>query len=184
MNNQNIKLSIGSVIPNFKLKSTDEKFYLLESFDSAKYLLVIFSCNHCPYVQAYEERIISLQDEFLEEGLRVIAINSNDAATHPEDSFEKMQQRAKEKSFNFYYLHDEDQSVAKAFDAVSTPEIFLFDEKRRLVYTGKVDDNWREPERVNSRYLRDAILELISGVEVSVPETFAIGCSIKWKNKN
>jgi peroxiredoxin len=132
-------------------------------------------------VQAYEERIIAIQNEFEKDGLQVVAINSNDDVKYPDDSFEEMQKRAEDKKFNFPYLRDETQDVAKAYGATHTPQIFLFDEKRKLKYEGKIDDNWQEPEKVKSKYLRDAITEVLSGKEVSVPETFSIGCTIKWK---
>ena len=174
------KLKIGSVLPNFSLKGVDEKIYSLENFKDKKAIVVIFSCNHCPYVQAYESRIIKLQSDFANE-LAIVAINSNDAGKYPDDSFEMMKKRAGEKQFNFPYLHDEDQSVAKLFDATHTPEVFFFDAERRLAFHGKIDDNWQAPDMVKSSYLRDAVEEVINGEEVSVPETLTIGCTIKWK---
>jgi peroxiredoxin len=174
-------LKIGSKIPYFKLKGVDEKEYSLDSFNGKKMLAVIFSCNHCPYVQAYEERIKEIQREFEEKGLAVIAVNSNDDSQYPDDSFENMKKRASEKHFNFPYLRDEDQSLAKAFDASHTPEIFLFDQERKLVYHGKIDDNWKDEKAIKNRYLKEAIIELLEGEEISVPETFSIGCTIKWK---
>ena len=174
-------LSIGSKIPAFKLKAVDGEIYLLDSFKESKGLIIIFSCNHCPYVQAYEERIISLQDDYRNKGISILAINSNEDINYPEDSFESMIQRAAERKFNFIYLRDEDQTVAKAFDATHTPEIFLFNEERKLVYHGKIDDNWQEPEKVVNHYLRNALDEMLTGKEVSIPETYSIGCTIKWK---
>jgi len=176
------KLKIGSVLPNFSLKGVDEKIYSLENFKDKKAIVVIFSCNHCPYVQAYESRIIKLQNNFVNDAA-IVAINSNDAEKYPDDSFEMMKKRSDEKQFNFPYLHDEDQSVAKLFDATHTPEVFLFDAERRLAFHGKIDDNWQTPDMVKSSYLRDAVVEVINGEEVSVPETFTIGCTIKWKKQ-
>jgi peroxiredoxin len=175
------KLKIDSSIPNFSLNGVDDKTYTLNSFSDKKNLIVIFSCNHCPYVQAYEDRIISLQKEFEKDGVQIIAINSNDDVKYPDDSFDEMKKRANAKKFNFPYLHDETQGVAKAFGATHTPQIFLFDKNRKLKYEGKIDDNWQEPENVKSKYLREAILEVLNEKEVSVPETFSIGCTIKWK---
>lgn len=175
------KLKIGSEAPDFFLKGVDDKKYSLASFSDKKILIVIFSCNHCPYVQAYQQRIIDLQNEFAKDGIQIVAINSNDDTQYPEDSFEEMKKRAEEKKFNFPYLRDETQEIAKAYGATHTPQIFLFDANRKLRYEGKIDDNWREPERVKSKYLRDAIVEVLNGKEVSVPETFSIGCTIKWK---
>lgn len=176
------KLEIGNFIPQFHLKGTDLKYYNLNSFSDKKYLLVIFSCNHCPYVQAYERRIIEIQKNFEKKGLQVICINSNDDKNYPEDSFENMINRARENKFNFFYLRDESQETAKAFGAAFTPELFLFDEEKKLVYTGKIDDNWQDESKVQNKYLRNALDELIVGKQISVPETFAIGCTIKWKN--
>ncbi len=174
-------LKIGSKIPYFKLKGVDDQVYSLDTFSNKDVLVVIFSCNHCPYVQAYEDRIKEIQSEFGEKGLAVIAINSNDDSQYPDDSFENMKKRAKEKNFNFPYLRDEDQTLAKAFDASHTPEIFLFNKDRKLAYHGKIDDNWKDIKAVKSQYLKDAITELMQGEEISVPETFSIGCTIKWK---
>lgn len=175
-------LSIGSKIPAFKLKAVDDEIYSLDSFKESKGLIIIFSCNHCPYVQAYEERIILLQDDYRNKGVSVLAINSNEDENYPEDSFENMIERAAEKKFNFIYLRDEDQTVAKSFDATHTPEIFLFNEERKLVYHGKIDDNWQEPEKVVNHYLRNALDEMLTGKEISIPETYSIGCTIKWKH--
>ena len=169
-------------MPEFNLPGTDDKTHNSDNFKRQRALLIIFSCNHCPYVQAYEDRIKEIQSDFGDNGLSVIAINSNEDRKYPEDSFDNMKKRAVEKGFNFLYLRDEDQSVAKEFDAAHTPEIFLFDDKRKLVYHGKIDDNWKEPERAKNKYLREAIEELFAGKEISVPETFSIGCTIKWKN--
>lgn len=174
-------LRIGSSMPEFDLKGTDGKNYSPHTYNDKKAVVIIFSCNHCPYVQAYEERIISIQKDYEERGVALLAINSNDDTQYEEDSFQNMVKRAKEKSFNFPYLRDEDQSIAKKFDASHTPEIFVFDDKRKLVYHGKIDDNWKEPEKVKSKYLRGTLDELLAGKEISVPETFSIGCTIKWK---
>lgn len=173
-------LKIGSQAPKFNLPATDGKTYSLENFANKKGLVVIFSCNHCPYVQAYEERIIQIQNDFADK-VQVVAISSNEDLNYPEDSFEKMKERARLKEFNFPYLHDETQSVAIEYGATHTPEIFLFDSERKLVFHGKIDDNWQEPENVKSKYLRNAIDELLDAKQISVPETFTIGCTIKWK---
>ena len=174
-------LKIGSSVPDFNLPGVDGENYALSSFINKRIVIVIFSCNHCPYVQAYEERIKEIQKDYAEKGVQLIAISSNDAVKYPEDSFEQMKIRSEEKSFNFPYLYDEDQSVARTFDATHTPEVFVFDENRKLVYHGKIDDNWQEPQKVNSKYLREALDEILSAKEVSVPETYSIGCTIKWK---
>jgi peroxiredoxin len=174
-------LKIGSTAPDFSLLGIDDKKYSLASFKDKKALIVIFSCNHCPYVQAYEDRIKQIQNDYQSKGVEVIAINSNEDKGYPEDSFENMKKRAAEQKFNFLYLRDEDQSVARAYDATHTPEIFLFDGDRKLAFHGKIDDNWQEPNKVKNHYLRDALDELLAGKEISVPETFTIGCTIKWR---
>ena len=174
-------LKIGSSAPDFNMTGVDGKKYALSSFADKKALIVIFSCNHCPYVQAYEDRIKQIQSDYATKGVSVVAINSNEDKGYPEDSFENMKKRAAEQNFNFLYLRDEDQSVARAYDATHTPEIFLFDKERKLAFHGKIDDNWQEPDRVKNHYLRNALDEFLAGKEISVPETFTIGCTIKWK---
>ena len=174
-------LKIGSSAPEFNLSGVDGKKYSLNSFVDKRALLVIFSCNHCPYVQAYENRIKQIQKDYISEGVTVVAINSNEDVNYPDDSFENMKKRATEQKFNFLYLRDDDQSVARAYDATHTPEIFLFDKDRKLAFHGKIDDNWQEPSKVQNNYLRNALDELLIGKEISVPETFTIGCTIKWK---
>jgi peroxiredoxin len=174
------KLVIGSKAPDFYLIGVDDKYYSIDSFKDKKIICVVFSCNHCPYVKAYEGRIIDIQNEF-ENNLYIAAINSNDEANYPEDSFNNMKKRAKEKNFNFAYLRDADQKVATAYGATHTPEIFLFDENRTLQFHGKIDDNWEYPNRVKEPYLKNAIKELLEEKEVTTKETFTIGCTIKWK---
>lgn len=178
---QENKLKMDSLIPGFSLTGVDDKTYSLNDFSDKKILIVIFSCNHCPYVQAYEDRIMELQNEFEKDGVQIIAINSNDDIKYADDSFDEMKKRAATRGFNFPYLRDETQDAAKAFGATHTPQIFLFNNDRKLKYEGKIDDNWQEPDKVKSKYLRDAILEVLVEKEVSVPETFSIGCTIKWK---
>jgi len=174
-------LNLGSSAPDFNLTGVDNNNYSLSSFADKEVLIIIFSCNHCPYVKAYEGRMKQLQKDYANKGVAVAAINSNDAVNYPEDSFEEMKKRAKSENFHFVYLRDEDQSSAKAYDATHTPEIFLFDKERKLAFHGKIDDNWQEPDKVVNNYLRDALDELLEGKGISVPETFTIGCTIKWK---
>ncbi|MBI5730414.1 MAG: thioredoxin family protein [Ignavibacteriales bacterium] len=173
-------LKIGLMAPDFNLPATDGKKYSLNTFADKKALVIVFSCNHCPYVQAYEDRIIEIQKDYAND-VQVVAISSNEDENYPEDSFENMKARAELKKFNFPYLHDGTQNIAKAYGATHTPEIFLFDKERKLIFHGKIDDNWQEPQSVKSRYLRNAIDELLSGKQISVPETFTIGCTIKWR---
>ncbi len=165
---------------DFSLKGVDGKTYSLKDFQDAKALVVIFSCNHCPYVVAYEQRMIDVQRDYAAQ-VRLVAINSNDDVNYPEDSFDKMVERAKQKGFNFPYLRDSSQAVAKAYGATHTPHLFVFGPDRTLAYTGKIDDNWEKPSAVKRRYLREALDDIVAGRPVREPETHAIGCTIKWK---
>lgn len=174
-------LKIGSTAPDFNLEGIDGRQYSLNSFADKNALIIIFSCNHCPYVQAYEGRVKQIQEDYSNKRVSVVAINSNEDLNYPDDSFENMKKRAAEQKFNFLYLRDEDQTVARAYDATHTPEIFLFDKNRKLAFHGKIDDNWQEPDKVQNHYLKNALDELLAGKDISVPETFTIGCTIKWK---
>lgn len=177
-----IGMATGTAAPDFKdLPGVDGKNHSLSEYAATSALVVVFSCNHCPYVQAYEDRIIALQNEFKDRGVQFLAINANDATNYPDDSFDNMVKRAKEKKFNFPYLRDESQAVAKAYKATHTPHLFVFDKNRRLAYTGKIDDNWQNPGDVKARYLKDALTALVEGRVPAEPATFAIGCTIKWK---
>jgi len=176
------ELKIGSDAPTFtNLPGTDGNKYSLSSFSEKKLAVVVFSCNHCPYVQAYEERMIAFQRGYAAKGVQLIAINSNEIVHYPEDNFDEMVKRAKAKGYNFPYLRDEDQSAANAYGATHTPEFFLFDEKRKLRYRGKFDDNYQNQSAVKSQYLKAAVDALLAGKDVAEPETYSIGCTIKWK---
>lgn len=173
-------LAIGAQAPTFDLSATDGARVSLESLKGASLVAVIFSCNHCPYVQAWEGRMIEIQNDFADRGVQIVAINANDEVAYPEDSLEAMKARAESERFNFPYLRDADQSVAAAFGAQRTPEVFLLGPERRLVYHGAIDDNFEEPENVRDRYLRDAIESALAGEPVSRAETPPVGCTIKW----
>ena len=175
-------LRIGDAMPVFTgLPGADGKQYSDRDFAGADVLVVVFSCNHCPYVQAYEGRMVDLQGRYAARGVRLVAVNSNETVNYPEDNFNEMVKRAKDQGFNFAYLRDEDQKAAGAFGATHTPEFFVFDKARKLRYHGKMDDNWKEPGSVKEHYLRDAVESVLKGTAVAVPETFSIGCTIKWK---
>ncbi len=175
------KLSIGSPVPTFSnLLGVDGKKYSMQNFDDKKILIIAFTCNHCPYVQAYEDRLIQIQKDYGDKGVQLIAINSNETVHYPQDDFDHMVARAKERGFNFPYLRDETQKVAAAYCARTTPEMFVLDQERILRYHGRIDDNWQYPEEVESPDLRNALDELLAGKEVSIPETRPLGCSIKW----
>lgn len=175
-------LKIGDKLPKFVLTAINGRECDLYEFEESKIIVVMFSCNHCPYVQAYEDRILKLQKEFAPKSVTFVAINSNDEKAYPEDSFENMVKRAKLKNYTFPYLRDETQKVAKMFGASYTPEIFLFDEERILQYHGRVDDNWQEPDKVTKENLKDAIQAVLDGRDIERPETQAIGCTVKWAN--
>jgi peroxiredoxin len=174
-------LKIGSTSPEFKnLQGIDGRRYSLTDFANEKGLVVVFSCNHCPTVQAYEDRMMAFQRGYAPKGFPLVAINSNDSDDYPEDNFDEMKKRAKNRGFNFLYLRDDDQSVARAFGATHTPEFFLFDGQGKLRYHGKMDDS-KEASAAKVNYLREAADAILSGKEVKQPETYSIGCTIKWK---
>lgn len=173
-------LKIGDAAPGFSLPAADGKTYGLGDFKEKSLLVVIFSCNHCPYVQAYEDRIVAIQRDYAPKGVQVAAINSNDDQSYPEDGMSEMITRSTARHFNFPYLRDATQAVARSYGATHTPQIFVFDRARRLRYTGKIDDNWRNPEAVNRHHLREALDTLLAGHVLAEPSTFAIGCTIKW----
>ncbi|HEX9656916.1 MAG TPA: thioredoxin family protein [Bacteroidota bacterium] len=176
------QLRIGSSAPTFTaLQGVDDKSYSLEDFSSADILVIVFTCNHCPYVQAYEGRMIDFQEKFGPKGLQLIAINSNDTKNYPDDDFIGMVRRARQKGFNFPYLRDENQVVAEDYGATHTPEFFVFDRNRILRYRGKMDDNYQNPDAVSRRYIEDAVEDLLAGKEVRESETHSIGCTIKWR---
>ncbi len=143
-----VGLPLGSTAVDFQLKGVDGKIHSLKSFADKKALAIVFSCNHCPYVQAYEARMVQLQRDYLPNGATLVAINSNDDEGYPEDSFENMITRSKEKGFNFPYLRDETQEVARKYGAICTPHIFLFNQQRVLSYKGRIDDNRKITIRV------------------------------------
>lgn len=174
-------LPLGSQASNFELPGTDGNTYYLESFVDAKLLVIVFTCNHCPYAKAAEDRLIAIQKDYKDKGVQIVAINPNDDEAYPEDSFEHMIIRAKEKNYPFPYLRDSTQKVAQAYNAACTPDIFVFDSERKLRYNGRIDDNWQEPEKVSKNDLRDALDSLLEGKEISFEIKPSMGCSIKWK---
>ncbi|MCS6830353.1 MAG: thioredoxin family protein [Armatimonadota bacterium] len=173
-------LELGKSVVDFSLPGVDGKTYSPADFADKPVLVVAFWCNHCPYVKAYEDRTIALAREFAGQ-VAFVAINANDAVKYPEDSYENMQARAKEKGYPFPYLHDESQEVARAYGATRTPEFFVFDQSRVLRYHGRLDDNWENPSEVRQQYLRDALNALLNGQEPPVAQTEPVGCTVKWK---
>ncbi len=175
-------LKIGAQAPPFELKNVDGSTVSLDSLkDGASALAVVFSCNHCPYVLAWEDRLIQIARDYAGRGVRFALINANDPVRYPADSFPEMQSRAKMKSYPFPYLFDETQEVARAYGAERTPEVFLFDASGALVYHGAPDDNYDDASRVTRHYLREALDAVLAGGAPPVAETRPVGCTIKWK---
>lgn len=185
-------LALGAPAPDFKLRGVDGKKYSLRSFKKADVLVIVFTCNHCPTAQYYEERLKQITGDYKKRSVSVVAINPNDPGsirldelgyTDLSDSFDEMRIRAKSKKFNFPYLYDgEMQVAARAYGPVATPHVFVFDKERKLRYTGRVDDSER-PEFVKVHDLRNAIDALLAGREVQFKRTKSFGCSIKWAGK-
>jgi peroxiredoxin len=177
-------LSLGDAAPmaTVKMKSVDGRELSIAEAAGAKGTLVMFSCNHCPYVKAWEDRIASLGNGAPAQGVGVIVINANDPEAYPDDDYAAMQKRAQEKGFKFPYVVDATSDVARAFGATRTPEVYLFDAAGKLVYKGAIDDNAQDAAKVQHRYLADALEAVSAGREVAVRETKAIGCSIKFRS--
>jgi peroxiredoxin len=185
-------LEIGERAPEFSLRGVDDKKYRLEDFSEAKLLVVIFTCNHCPTAQAYEERIKQLVVDYKEKGVAIVAISPNDPKavrlnelgyTDLSDTFEEGKIRARDHKFNFPYLYDGDtQKVSIAYGPVATPHVFVFDKERKLRYRGGIDDS-EQIKRVKKHHLRNALDALLSGKQVPENDTRVFGCSIKWSDK-
>ncbi len=171
---------IGDTATDFSLKGTDGKMHSLAEVKDAKGYIVIFTCNHCPYAKMYEQRIIDLHNKYASKGYPVIAINPNDPSVEPEDSYDNMKIRSKEKSFPFNYLFDDKQSIYPKYGATKTPHVFLLDKKKVVRYIGGIDDN-SDASKVKSKYVEMAIAALESGKKIDPDMTKALGCSIKAK---
>jgi len=171
---------VGDTIEDFSLKNVDGDKISLKDYDDVKGLIIIFTCNTCPYSLANEDRIIALQDKYEELGYPVIAINPNDPKAQPGDSFEKMKVRAEEKGFNFPYLFDEGQKVYPKFGASKTPHVYIVSKpEMKVEYIGAIDDSSRDASTVKVKYIETVVDELLAGKTPSITETRAIGCSIK-----
>jgi len=175
-----MSIALGTETPSFELPGVDGADHSLDDYRDAKLLALVQYCNHCPYVLAWEGRLMALAGDYADRGVRVVAVNSNDAARYPEDSFERMKERAEELDFPFDYLFDASQTLARALGAERTPEVFLFDEQRRLRYHGAIDDS-RDEAAVATSYLREAVDALLAGDQPPVTETESVGCTVKWK---
>jgi len=173
---------IGDVATDFSLKNVDGKKVSLKDYKDAKGYIVIFTCNHCPYAVAYEDRIIELDKQFKKQGYPVIAINPNNPEKQKDDSFPKMQERAKEKKFSFPYLLDEGQKIYPQYGATKTPHVYVLQKTKQgsvVKYIGAIDDNYEDEAAVKQKYVVNAVNALLKGKDVPVKETKAIGCSIK-----
>lgn len=174
-------ISLGEPAHDFELEGTDGKTYSLNSFVDREILVIIFMCNHCPYVKAVLKRLIDLQNEFSGRGVQLIGINPNDATRYPDDSLANMKMIAKEKGFSFPYLTDPSQETAKKYSAVCTPDLYVYGKERKLLYRGRIDDNWEHPEKVTRQDLKLALENITTGQPVSSEQIPSMGCSIKWK---
>jgi len=176
-------LQIGEKAPHFDLAATDGENYKLSDFND-KYLVVLFTCNHCPYVIGSDEETRKTADKFAGKGVRFVGINSNSPEIHPSDSFENMVKRMKQYQFPWLYMHDRSQDVARSYGALRTPHLFVFNENRELVYTGRNTDSPKDSLSISVNDLDRTLEELTSGREISVPMTNPIGCTIKWEGKD
>ena len=172
---------LGTVAHDFQLEGTDGKTYSLSSFVDREVIAIIFMCNHCPYVKAVLKRLIDLQNEFSNRGVQFVGINPNDPTRYPEDSLDSMKRIAKEKKFSFPYLIDPSQKTAKEYDAVCTPDLYVYGKERKLRYRGRIDNNWEHPEKVTQQDLKLALENILAGQLVANEQIPSMGCSIKWK---
>lgn len=177
-------LQPGEKAPDFNLPATDGKTYKLSDFDSSKYLVIFFTCNHCPYVLGSDEITRQTATKFASKDMKFVGINSNSENTYEEDSFENMVKRMNEHKFPWLYLYDETQEIAKVYGALKTPHFYVFDENRNLVYTGRGVDSPRDTSRMTVNDLDRTLSELTEGKPVSMPVTNPIGCNIKWEGKD
>lgn len=176
-------LEVGDKAEDFKLKdAVTGKKVSLSDYKNANGFILTFTCNTCPYAKMYEQRIIDLHNEFAPKGYPVVAINPNDIVKQPDDSLEKMKERAEEKGYPFAYLQDATQNVAKAYGATRTPHMYILDKDLNVLYIGGIDNNPKDGSAADTHFIKNAINELIEGKEVSTTTSKAIGCTIKWKD--
>lgn len=175
------KGKLGDQLPAFSLRNVDGKRYVNDDFKDAKVLVVLFICNHCPYVKAVEDRIIALARDYQDKGAQVVGICSNDPTDYPDDAPPKLLARWREKKYGFPYLVDESQDVARAFGAVCTPDIYVYGPDRTLGYRGRIDNSPQDPAKATRHDLREAIDALLAGRRPGVEQVASMGCSIKWK---
>ncbi|MPR33326.1 thioredoxin family protein [Salmonirosea aquatica] len=176
---------IGDAVANFRLKNVNGSMVSLSDFSGQKGVIVIFTCNHCPFSKAYEDRVGALNERFATQGYPVVAINPSDPKTYEDDTFEQVRERAKTKGFSYPYLVDDTQTVTRAFGASRTPQAYVLKNTGGtfvVQYIGTLDDNPQDPASVTKRYVEDAVANLLAGKPVVVTTTKAIGCAIKWKD--
>ena len=177
-------LEIGAKAPDFSLPATDGKTYKLSDFKDAKTLVIFFTCNHCPYVKGSDEVTRQTAEKYIKKGVKFVGINSNSENTHPDDSFEQMVERMKVNKFPWVYLRDKTQKVALAYGALKTPHFYVFDNNRKLVYTGRGVDNPKDTAKMTINDLDKALEEHLAGKPVSVKLTNPIGCNVKWEGQD
>ncbi|MEM6282292.1 MAG: thioredoxin family protein [Chloroflexota bacterium] len=174
-------LAIGDNAIPFDLPGVDGKNHTFVDYSDKEAVAVVFTCNHCPYVLAWEDRLIAVQNDYADKGVQLIGIGANDAVKYPADDMDSSKKHAAEKGINFPYLRDETQEIATSYGAERTPEIFLFDKTGKLRYHGAVDDNYENPDAVSVTYFRDALDALLANSDISTTQTAPVGCTIKWK---
>lgn len=172
---------VGDTAQDFSLVNVKGKQVSLAGIKNAKGYIVVFTCNHCPYAKAYEQRIIELHKKYAPLGFPVVAINSNDKDVQPQDSYDNMKKLAKKKKYPFNYVYDETQEIARAYGATRTPHVYVLDKDRVVRYIGAIDDNSEDPAMAKEHYVASAVDALLAGKDVATKETKAIGCGIKWK---
>lgn len=176
-------LELGQTAPDFSLTATDSSIYSLKSFTTFPYLVIFFSCNHCPYVIGSDEETRKIAEKFTSK-IKFVAINSNSPHTYIEDDFPHMVKRMEEKHFPWVYLWDPTQNVARIYGALRTPHFYVFDQERKLVYCGAGVDQPKDSTKIKERYLEKALDELVAGKKISQPLTNPLGCNIKWEGKD
>ena len=178
---ESLKLEMGRDALDFNLPATDGQNYALSDFSDAKVLVIVFMCNHCPYVQAIWDRLVALQDQFADKGVQFVGINPNLNPKYEEETFDKMKEYFDRYNMNFPYLQDASQEVAREYKAECTPDLYVFNADRKLAYHGRIDDNWQDESAVTKNELAEALESILVGSEV-VEQSPTIGCSIKWRD--
>lgn len=184
MDTKPFTLPLGASPPNFRLLGTDGKYYALNDFAIAEVLVIFFTCNHCPYVTGSDVVTRKTAEKYQSKGVVFVGINSNNAMSYPDDSYEKMVERMKEHQFPWVYLYDETQETALAYGALRTPHFFVFDKKHHLIYTGRAIDSPKDPTKMTVNDLENALEDYFHHKEVRKPLTNPIGCNVKWIGKD